>query len=525
MLLLEAQDIIYEVDGKEIINVENLKISKGDCIGVVGKNGSGKTSLVHILTGIQKDYDGRVQSMASVELMPQIKQINTTQSGGEITQQFINEVLARKKQILFADEPTTNLDKEHIESLENHLKRWTGAVVIVSHDRAFLDSLCNKIWEVESGKVTNYQGNYSAYQQQKELEIQKQQDDYMQYVTKKRQLENALELKKKKAQRATKSPKKKTDSDAIQMGSAPYFAKKQKKLEKTANAIKTRIDKLETVEKVRENPPLNMNIINEEMLGKRAIIRIEDLEGEINNRFLWNNTTFQIRAGDKVAIIGRNGVGKTTFLKKILSRESGIEVSKSVKIGYFSQNLDILENEKSILENITISSSQEVSLIRTVLARLHFFQDDVYKKVNVLSGGERVKVAFAKIFLSDINTLILDEPTYFLDIIAVEALESLLMEYRGTILFVSHDRRFIEKVADNIIAIEDQEMKLFRGGYQAYINYQPRILDTLEQELMVLETKLTDVLSRLSIDSTPELEKEFQEIVKEKKALLNRGEL
>ncbi|MBC5637440.1 ABC-F type ribosomal protection protein [Ornithinibacillus sp. BX22] len=519
MLLLEAQDIIYEVNGKEFLNVQHLQIQHGDCIGVVGKNGSGKTSLVNILTGRELDYQGTIQSEASLELLPQLKHTNTTKSGGEITQQYINKAIAKKPQILFADEPTTNLDKEHIEKLEHQLKRWTGAIVIVSHDRAFLDALCTTIWEVEHCKVTVYPGNYTAYREQKELKIQQQQEEYIQYITRKRQLESALELKKKKAARATKNPKKKNDSDANQMGSSPYYAKKQKKLEKTANAIKTRIEKLEKVEKVKEDPPLNMDIIHEEMLGKKAIVRVEELEGKVGTRLLWSQTSFQLHAGDKVAVIGSNGVGKTTFIKKLLSKENGIEISPSVRVGYFSQNLDILNVEETILKNITTTSSQDETLIRTVLARLHFFRDDVYKQVKVLSGGERVKVAFAKIFLSDINTIVLDEPTNFLDITAVEALESLLREYRGTIIFVSHDRRFIEKVADKIIAIENQEMKLFEGNYNSYINYQPKTLDEKEQDLMIIETKLTDVLSRLSINPDPELEREFQELLNEKKRL------
>ncbi len=228
MLLLEAQDLRYEVDGKEILHVENLKIQKGDFIGIVGKNGSGKTSLVHILTGKEMDFHGTVHSVSSLSLLPQLKLTNNTKSGGEVTQQFINDVLAAKPDILFADEPTTNLDKEHIEKLEQHLKRWTGAVVIVSHDRAFLDILCNKIWEIKDGGISIYNGNYSAYKEQKEMEEERQQEEYKQYVYEKRQLEKALEMKKRKAARATKNPKNTSDSDANLIGGKPYFAKKQK---------------------------------------------------------------------------------------------------------------------------------------------------------------------------------------------------------------------------------------------------------------------------------------------------------
>ncbi|WP_026905921.1 ribosomal protection-like ABC-F family protein [Paucisalibacillus globulus] len=516
-MLLEAQEIKYEVKGKELLNVKQLQIQKGDFIGVVGKNGSGKTSLVNILTSNEKNFTGTIHSEGKLELLPQLKNTNTTKSGGEVTQSYINGAIARKADILFADEPTTNLDKEHIENLESHLKRWNGAVVIVSHDRAFLDSICNKIWEVKDGNVTTYNGNYTSYRQQKELETQKQEEDYNNYIIKKRQLEHALDLKKKKAARATKNPKNKNDSDANLKGGKPYFAKKQKKLETAANAIKTRLEKLDKVEKVKEAPALNMDVINEELLGNKVIIRVEELEGKIGKRVLWEKTRFYIHAGDKIGIIGNNGVGKTTFIRKLISDEKGIEVSPAVKIGYFSQNLDILDQEKTILENVTATSSQELSLVRTMLARLHFFQDDVYKKVNVISGGERVKIAFAKIFLSDINTLILDEPTNYLDVDAVEALESLIKEYKGTVIFVSHDRRFIEKIASKIITIENQKMKFFEGDYQSYLSYQPTVLDETEQDLMVIETKLSEVLSRLSINPDPELEKDFQKLLELKK--------
>lgn len=520
-MLLEAQDIIYEVNGMEILKAQHLQIQKGDFIGVVGKNGSGKTSLINILSGKEENFTGSVQTVASLKLLPQLKDTNTTKSGGEITQQHINEAIASKADILFADEPTTNLDKAHIAKIESQLKRWTGAVVIVSHDRAFLDSLCNKIWEVKDGQVTAYIGNYTSYRDQKEMEIEKQQREYNQYLSIKRQLNHALELKKKKAARATKNPKKKSDSDANLKGGKPYFAKKQKKLETAANAIKTRLEKLEKVEKVKEDPPLVMDIVNETLLGNKPIIRVEELEGKIGSRLLWEKAKLYIHAGDKVAIIGNNGVGKTTFIKKLISTEKDIEVSPAVKIGYFSQNLDILERDKTIIDNVLETSTQEMSLVRTVLARLHFIRDDVYKKVEVLSGGERVKVAFAKIFLSNINTIVLDEPTNYLDIDAVEALESLIREYKGTVIFVSHDRRFIENTATKIITIENQRMKLIEGDYHAYQNFQPKVIDETEQELMVIEARLTEVLSRLSLNPDPNLEQEFQELLEKKKKYSN----
>lgn len=230
--------------------------------------------------------------------------------------------------------------------------------------------------------------------------------------------------------------------------------------------------------------------------------------------------SFHIRGGDKLAIIGANGSGKTTLVKQIMNQEYGIRFSPAVKVGYFSQNLNILDPAKSIIENVQSSSKQNETLIRTVLARMHFFREDVYKLVEVLSGGERVKVALTKLFLSDINTLILDEPTNFLDMTAVEALESLLKEYEGSVIFVSHDRRFIENIATRILTIHNQELGLFEGTYQQYKRTQVQQAQERKKDTrLLLETKLSEVLSRLSIEPSEKLEREFEKLLQEKREL------
>ncbi len=214
------------------------------------------------------------------------------------------------------------------------------------------------------------------------------------------------------------------------------------------------------------------------------------------------------------------------LLKECPSKQDAISIAPSVKFGYFSQNLNILDVEKSILDNVRSTSSQDETLIRTVLARLHFFREDVYKKVGVLSGGERVKVALAKLFVSDMNTLVLDEPTNFLDIEAVEALESLLQDYEGTVLFVSHDRRFINHLAERLLIFEEGSIRLFEGTYdelQAHVSVTERKADD-EEERLLLETKISDVLSRLSLEPSEELEEEFQRLMKEKRKLEQKGD-
>jgi pleuromutilin/lincosamide/streptogramin A transport system ATP-binding/permease protein len=518
MILLEANQLKQYIKDRLIIDVEQLQIHQHDRIGLVGKNGTGKTTLLNLLSGKLSPNEGNVIHHEHCELLPQLKDTDTTKSGGEVTQMYIQEIFEKEPALLFADEPTTNLDTSHIEWLEKRLSKWKGALVIVSHDRAFLDALCTIVWELNEGKINVYKGNYSDYDEQKKLEIRQGKLAYEQYEKKKSQLEEALKLKEKKAERATKSHKKVSQIEASK--TKPYFAKKQKKLEKAAKAIETRLEKLEKVEKVKEMPQLKMSLPNEETIKGRIIIRVEKVSGVIENRVLWKETSFQIRGGDKLAIIGPNGSGKTTLLKKILQQANGISVSPAVKLGYFSQNLNILDPEKSILENVRSSSKQEESFMRTILARLHFFRDDVYKQVGVLSGGERVKVALAKIFVSDVNTLILDEPTNFLDIDAVGALESLLKEYEGTVVFVSHDRQLIENVSTRILDIQEGEIKLFEGTYKQYHDFVPlEKKETEEDQRLVLEMKISEVLSRLSMEPTEELEKQFQQLIKEKREL------
>jgi pleuromutilin/lincosamide/streptogramin A transport system ATP-binding/permease protein len=522
MILLEALNIKHYVKDRLLLDVDRLVIQKNDRIGLVGRNGSGKTTLLNILAGNISPENGTVICHTQCKLLPQLKRTDTTKSGGEVTQAYIHDAIVQAPEILLADEPTTNLDREHIEWLEKKLAQWKGALVIVSHDRAFLDALCTTIWEINEGTIKEYKGNYSDYAEQKELERRQQILAYEQYERKKQALERALELKKQKAEKATKAPKKTSPSEAKITGAKPYFAKKQKKLQKAAKAMEKRLERLELekVEKMKELPPIKMNLPNEDVFKDRVIIRVQEVAGVIGQRILWNKASFQVRGGDKLAIIGPNGSGKTTLVKKILNQDKGITISPSVKMGYFSQNLDILDVNKTILENVRSTSKQDETLIRTILARLHFFRDDVYKLVGVLSGGERVKVALAKLFVSDINTLLLDEPTNFLDIEATSALESLLQEYEGTVIFVSHDRRLIENVATRILVIRDQEIKLFDGTYKQYEQYEHQSKrDAKEDTRLLLETKISEVLSRLSIEPSEELEREFQMLLEEKRKL------
>lgn len=524
MLLLEGHSIKYYVQDRLLLNLASIKIESHERIGLVGRNGAGKTTLLKMISGELSIEEGTITTYSSVQLVPQIKRTDMTKSGGEITQNYLQDALNHYPGLLLLDEPTTHLDLERIEWLEKKLKDYQGGLIIVAHDRVFLDRLCTSIWEINDGTITVYKGNYSDYIEQKELERNQQQTAFEKYEKEKQQLEAAIQEKEVKAQRATKKPKNLSASDARRKGAKPYYANKQKKLRKTASAFETRLEQLEEVKKREELPELKMDVLQDDIIQNQVIIRTEQISGEMEGHTLWNPIDFYIRSGEIVAVIGQNGVGKTTLLKNIINKKEGITISPAVKIGYFSQDLRILDEKKTILENIQLSSKQNETFIRTVLARMHFRGDDVYKKVDVLSGGEKVKVALSKIFLSDVNVLVLDEPTNFLDVYSLEALEELLQNYQGTIIFATHDRMFIQKIATKILEISNQEITIFDGTYKEYMEQENNLIqDSNEDELLLLETKISDVLSRLSVEPSEELEAEFQTLLKEKQKFMNQS--
>lgn len=508
---------------RELLNIENLQVQAGKRIGLVGKNGSGKTTLFRILMN-ELDADiGQFSVDGRMSLLPQLKPTETSKSGGEVSQDYIVRILNEAPGTLLADEPTTNLDTSHVEWVEKKLKEFQGTVLLISHDRTLLDSVCDTIWELSDGEITEYSGNYSDYVIQKENEKNHQQKEYKKYQNEKRQLEEAIRAKKEQAQRATKRPKNVSNSEARITGVKTHFANKQKKLRKTVTVMETRLENLEVVKRSNKLPPIQMDLPNEESFRNRTVLRVQNISGVVGDRLLWKKTNFQVQGGDKLAIIGANGSGKTTLLKKILNEsDSDIYLSPAVKVGYFSQNMDVLDADNTIIENVKKESKQTETLIRIVLARLGFYQNDVEKKVKVLSGGERVKVSLAKIFVSDCNTLILDEPTNFLDVYALEALEELLVEYEGTVLIVSHDRSFISSIATKILAFEDNELIFFEGTYEEYLNRdQENERDIKADELARIENEIAAVLSQLSIEPTDELDKKFQELIKKKREIEN----
>lgn len=526
-----------------ILDIDKLEILDGDRIGLVGVNGAGKTTLIKSLLRLLPIDEGNIFLTKSFAYISQSENSNEETlnnnfknvfnapfeyheflSGGEKVKFKIAQALSENKHLIIADEPTANLDEHSIETLENMLKNYNGALLLVSHDRRFLDSLCNTIIEIEDGKIKAYKGNYSKYLELKSLESQRAETEYTSYINEKKHLEDAILNKQNLKDGLRKTPKRMGNSEARLHKMGPQRAKKN--LDNNIKALRSRIDQLEAKEKPKTIKEIKIRVQDNLKIASKNLIEAKDFTLFVGSKLLLKDSKFKIKNGKKVALIGDNGCGKSTLLKNIISRESNIKVLENVVIGYFDQSQQILKDDESILKNILEDCSYDESFVRINLDGFGFKGDTVFKKVSSLSGGEKVKIALCKILLSDNNLIILDEPTNYLDIKSMESLETALMSCNKTLIIVSHDRKFISNVCDHILEIKDNVVHEFSGTYDEYINFKNKPkLDLKEREnkdnILLLETRLSNVISLLSVetDSTKKslLENEYSDLLKKLK--------
>lgn len=542
MLLIELDKVKKYYGDRLVLDIEDLKIYLGDRIGIVGLNGAGKTTLIDILSHRVEPDEGRVKINGKHEYISQLeepdyKNISSemaskfgvaniwddNMSGGEKTRFKLAHSLSNDSLIIFADEPTSNLDIDGIKILEERLLEYNGALIIISHDRDILDKLCNKIIEVENSKIKIYNGNYTEYGEQKEQERERALFEYNEYQSEKKRLEGVILQTSQKSQSIKGTPKRMGNSEARLHKMGGQNAKAT--LDKKVKNLRKRIDHLEEKEKPLEQRKAKIDILDSNKLHSKIIIEGKKINKKFDKKTIFKDAEFSIYNGNKIALIGPNGCGKSTLIKMIIDCHQSIKVVHAAKIGYFSQDMSILDDDLSIIENVMNTSIHSENFARLLLARLLFRGDSVYKKVGVLSGGEQVKVSFAKIILQDINLLILDEPTNYLDIDSIEVIESTLREYDRTLLLVSHDRRFISSIADHIMTIEDYKIYIFKGKYEEFLerNNKSNDKEEIQKQIIVLETRLSEVISKLSIESKKgnleELDKEYYNLLAEIKGL------
>ena len=537
MIKINIRNMKKYYGNRLVLNIEELKIYEGDKIGIVGVNGVGKTTLLEIINkNIEYDSgDVFINKDANIKYISQLRgpnkktisgkyasifqiedQWNINMSGGEKTRFKLAEGFESESNLMLIDEPTSNLDINGIELIINNFKQYRGTLLVVSHDRNFLDETCNKILEIEDGQCNIYNGNYSNYLELKEKEVKRKEFEYEEFLREKKRLTNLKRNINEKSAKVRTAPSRMGNSEARlhKMGGQ----ENRKKLDNFAKSIQSRIDRLEIKEKPKEEDIIKIKILDSTKPYNKILVSGKNINKSYGENIIFKNANFDIYNGKKIALIGPNGSGKTTLVNMILNEE-GIDISKNVRIGYFSQSMDILDENKTILENVMEKSIHNESFARLILARLLIKGDKVYENLEVLSGGERVKVSFAKMILEDINFLILDEPTNYLDINSLVVIEDLLINYDGTILLVSHDLRFIENIAEELLIIKNKKINSFKGNYREYVaNKNKPKLNKKEnkRQRMILEMEISLLLSKISTEESEDAKKRLDEKYKEK---------
>ena len=507
MLVIKAQKLLVEFGQRTLFSIDELELHSGDRVGLVGRNGEGKTTLLNVLSGFAEPTTGMVQTLAPVAVIPQFADDTDTtgvlarqrelwgipeqaMSGGEKTRLLIARALGRESGALFCDEPTSNLDAEGVERLEQELLQYEGALVVVSHDRALLDKLCDRMWELEDGKLTVYRGNWTAYRQQKEHKRQRAWQEYEQYVDQRDHLTEAVRGAMQKSKSVRKAPKRMGNSEArLHRREATEISQK---LARSAHTIETRLEKLERKDKPREDARVRMAGSAADGPGGRVALRVEDLRFAYpDGPQVLRGVSFEVPTGARLAVTGPNGAGKTTLLNCIARGDTGVRPAPAVRLAYFRQDLALLRDDHTVLENVMDGAAVPVQTARNMLARVLLPAEAAAKQAGVLSGGERAKATLVKLLASQANLLLLDEPTNFLDVYALEGLEDLMEQFPGTVLFVSHDRYFTERVATGVLRLVNGRLRDERN--------QPKPTMTLSDgERLQLTLRRDMLLSRVS---------------------------
>lgn len=379
-----------------------------------------------------------------------LKQNYNLLSGGEKTRINLAKLLLTEPDILLLDEPTNHLDIRSLEFLEELISKYKGTVLIVSHDRYFLDKVINKTILLESGKENIYNGNYSYFLKEDERRTLAQ---FENYKNQQKQIEKMKE-------------------SIITLRKFGDLAKNEMFF-KRAKSIEKRLEKMDILERVDLNKKALDIQFNTKIRSGNDVVKIENLEKTFYQKVIFKNANLDLSYGEKVALIGENGSGKSTLIKIILGKDADfkgtLKLGTSIKFGYISQNIIFEDINKTVLNYFMEESNFSETEARSKLAKYGFRQENAFKKIGKLSGGEKVRLILMKLMQKDINFLILDEPTNHIDIDTREILEEALKEYKGTLLFVSHDRYFINSIADRVVNIEDHIIKSYYGNYDDFI--------------------------------------------------------
>lgn len=554
MIELSLQKITKFYGATQVLKDISFELNTSDRAGIIGRNGTGKTTLMKLIAGIENYNDGSMafRKDASVGYLDQIpvypdeykvidvleiafKEIATLRermrvlekemsnisdgkldktmskyselqlefermggyeteekyskvctglkidnifkqrrfnqlSGGEKTTVILGKLLLQNPQILLLDEPTNHLDVQSIEWLESFLREYKGCVLLISHDRYFLDRVVNKIIEIEGGKSIVFKGNYSTYTKEKELKLIRQEQDYKRQQKKLKEMEDAAKRFRDWGERAD-----------------------NKAMFKKAFNMEKRIEKMDKIDKPKQNKKIGLQIQRDRKNSKDVVI-VDSLSFSYDSKPIFREADLLLRSNEKVAIIGKNGCGKSTIFKLLLGGidplKGTAKLGSGVKYGYLEQEITFPQPDKTVLDYIREELKYTEFEARSLLSKYLFRKDDVYKKISVLSGGEKVRLRLCVMLVNKVNTLIFDEPTNHLDIESRENLEETLSSFEGTIVFISHDRYFINKIANNIVEIKDCKFYKYDGNYDNYLEESKKFIDKIDNKKKIKKVKV-----------------------------------
>ena len=455
-MILNISNLSKSYVGQSVLKEVSFHLEEKEKAAIAGINGSGKTTLLRCILGIEEADEGGIAFSKDKKMaylaqqhadMEQEDEEYESLSGGQKTKKRLEEILMEKPDLLILDEPTNHLDIGSIQWLEKVLKRYDGAVLLVSHDRYFLDKIVTKVIDLERGKARMYLGNYTAYVEKKKMIREAERKAYENQQAEIKHQEAVIEKLKQ------------------------FNREKSIKRAESREKLLSKVERLEQPEDLQNE--MRLLFMPREASGNDVLIA-KNLGKSFDGKRLFSHGTFSIQRGEHVAVIGDNGTGKTTLLKilngLIQADEGEFRLGSKVKIAYYDQEHAVLHMEKTLFDEIQDTyPDMNNTRVRNVLAAFLFTGDDVYKKVGDLSGGERGRVSLAKLMLSDANFLILDEPTNHLDIQGKEVLEEAIRNYEGTVLYVSHDRYFINQTATRILELFSNRFDNYIGNYDYYL--------------------------------------------------------
>lgn len=497
---------VFEQERKIYNELQRVNMLLGNARGAeldeLIKKSAELSSLYEAKNGYEIEYKIK-QILTGLELTEEYYNLFIKDlSGGEKTRVSLAKLLLQEPDLLILDEPTNHLDLVSIEWLEEYLKKYNKAFLLVSHDRIFLDNVCNKIFEIENKKLYKYDGNFSSFIIQKEMILKGEIKRYEKEQEKIKKMEEYI--------------------DRFRAGIKARQAKGRQKI----------LDRIERMDDPVFNPQRMKLKFEVTSATGDNVLKVKGVEKEFDGKKVLNNINFELFRGERVGIIGKNGIGKSTLLKIIVDKmkadKGEIEFGSRVKVGYYDQNHYDLTPENNILQEINNSLNITEEYLRSLAGGFLFSGEDVLKKIDKLSGGEKVRVSFLKLYMEKANFLILDEPTNHLDIYSIEVLEDALENFEGTMLVVSHNRHFLDSICNTIYYLDENGLTKFKGNYEDYkenLKIQKNKIQTIsvemksEQKLSYQEQKeLSKKISKLKRDIV-KLEERLEKITIERENL------